>query len=137
LEVIAVERDPQRLAFLRRNRQRFGAYNIRVTAGPAPDALRDERDRPRLVFVGGSGGHLAAILDLVADRLRDGGRLVATFVTLEHLTLTLEKLRHWQWPFGVTELHVSRSDFLAGLTGLRPERGVFLVTGDKPEAARE
>jgi precorrin-6Y C5,15-methyltransferase (decarboxylating) len=132
LEVVAVERDPARAALLRTNRERFGAYNIRVVQGSAPEALDDEAERPRLVFVGGSGGRLAEILDLVAGRLRDGGRLVAGFVTLEHLALTLERLRAWGWPAEVTEVHVARSDALAGLTGLKPQRGVFVVRADRP-----
>jgi len=135
VEVLAVERDPERIAFLRRNRERFDAYNIRVVEGDAPDALRDETERPRLVFIGGSGDNLASILDLATQRLLDGGRLVANFVTLEHLTMTLQKLREWGWPVEITEIHVSRSDALAGLTGLKPQRGVFIVRADKPEAA--
>ena len=47
LEVVAVERDPTRAGFLRQNRERFGAYNIRVVEGAAPEALRGESERPR------------------------------------------------------------------------------------------
>ena len=135
VEVVAVERDPARAAFLRQNRERFGAYNIRVVEGTAPEALAGEAERPRLVFLGGSGDRLPAILDHVGERLRDGGRLVAAFVTLEHLLTTLERLRGWGWPLDVTEVHVARSDTLAGLTGLKPHRGVFLVRADKPAGA--
>jgi precorrin-6Y C5,15-methyltransferase (decarboxylating) len=132
LEVVAAERDPQRAAFLRENRERFGAYNIRVVEGAAPEALHGETQRPQLVFVGGSGGRLADILAIVAERLAEGGRLVATFVTLQHLTVALEAVQRWQWPFEVVELHIARSDALAGLTGLKPQRGVFLVQADRP-----
>jgi precorrin-6Y C5,15-methyltransferase (decarboxylating) len=131
-EVVAVERDPVRRDLLRQNRLRFGAYNIRVVAGSAPEDLRGERQVPRLIFLGGSGGKLAEILDLAGERLMHGGRLVGAFVTLEHLALTLEKLRHWQWPCDVSEINVSRSDPLAGLTGLKPQRGVFVVAADRP-----
>jgi len=137
VEVIAVERDPARLNLLRQNRERFGAYNIRVVHGTAPEVLGSENERPRRIFVGGSGGRLPALLDLVAEKLADGGRLVASFVTLEHLALMLERLRHLNWPTQVVELHVSHSDRLASLTGLEPQRGVFLVSADKPGAGRE
>jgi precorrin-6B C5,15-methyltransferase / cobalt-precorrin-6B C5,C15-methyltransferase len=157
VEVVAVERDPARLELLRQNRLRFGAYNICVVAGTAPEALVTmeraaevtpavvrtagvnpaARQTPQRIFVGGSGGKLAEILDLAGDRLVPGGRLVAAFVTLEHLALALEKLRQWQWPSEVTEINVSRSDTLAGLTGLKPQRGVFLVSADKPGSGRE
>jgi len=130
-EVLAVEKDPQRAELLRRNCARFQTYNIRVIAGRAPEALAAEAERPGLVFVGGSGGRLAPLLDFIADRLLDDGRLVANFVTLEHLALTLDRLKAWGWPFGVTEVHVARGDVLAGLTGLKPQRGVFIVSADK------
>ncbi|MBY0525495.1 MAG: precorrin-6y C5,15-methyltransferase (decarboxylating) subunit CbiE [Gemmataceae bacterium] len=136
VEVLAVERDPARLTFLRRNRERFDALNIRIIESTAPHALQAETERPRLVFIGGSGEHLSAILNLVAQRLHDGGRLVANFVTLENLMLALQRLRDLSWPVEVTEVHVARSDALAGLTGLKPQRGVFIVSADKPEAAR-
>ena len=132
VEVLAVECDPSRAGFLRRNRDRFGAYNIRVIDGAAPDALAGEPERPTAVFIGGSEDRLPGILDMVRDRLRDGGRLVANFVTLENLTLTLQRLSDWGWPHEITEIHVSRSDALAGLTGLKPQRGVFIVRADKP-----
>jgi precorrin-6Y C5,15-methyltransferase (decarboxylating) len=135
LEVSAVERDPARAALLRQNRDRFRAYNIRIVEGMAPEALAGEPEEPRYVFLGGSGGRLEAILDLVARRLRTEGRLVASFVTLEHLGLALERLRSWSWPFEVVEIGVSRSDSLAGLTGLKPQRNVFLVRADKPGPA--
>jgi precorrin-6Y C5,15-methyltransferase (decarboxylating) CbiT subunit len=132
-EVVAVERDPERLALLQQNRERFDTHNVRVVEGEAPDALDSEIERPCRVFLGGSGGRLGDILDLVRQRLVGGGRLVANFVTLEHLTSALQKLRAWNWRTEVTEIHVARSDSLAGLTGLKPQRGVFIVSADKPE----
>jgi precorrin-6Y C5,15-methyltransferase (decarboxylating) len=132
LEVVAVEGDPHRAELTRKNRERFGAYNIRVIEGTAPGALACETERPLLVFLGGSGAHLAAILDLVAARLRDGGQLLANVVTLEHLSLLLQRVREWRWPLDVTEVQVARSDPLAGLTGLKPQRGVFIVRTEKP-----
>jgi precorrin-6Y C5,15-methyltransferase (decarboxylating) len=132
VEVVAVEREPARARFLHGNRERFGAYNIRVVEGAAPEVLRPEQERPRLIFVGGSGGRLAELLSFSAERLHEGGRLVATFVTLEHLGVALEHCRKLGWPFEVTEVHVARSDPLAGLTGLRPQRGVFILRADKP-----
>jgi precorrin-6Y C5,15-methyltransferase (decarboxylating) len=137
VEIVAVECNPTRVSFLQQNRERFDANNIRIVAGTAPEVLLNETERPRIVFIGGSKEHLPAILDLAHDRLLKGGRLLGNFVTLENLSLVLEKLRLWRWPFDVTEIQVARSDNLAGLTGLRPLRGVFLVCGTKPGAGHE
>jgi precorrin-6Y C5,15-methyltransferase (decarboxylating) len=137
VEVIAVERDPARAVYLHQNRERFDAYNIRMIEGTAPDALEMEKEKPQIIFLGGSGEHLPAILELVLSRLRSGGRLLANFVTLENLTAFLQKLREWKWPFEITEIQIARSDSLAGLTGLKPHRAVFLVCADKREIQDE
>jgi precorrin-6Y C5,15-methyltransferase (decarboxylating) len=135
IEIVAVERDRDRAAFARCHRERFGAYNVRVIEGAMPEALLAENEKPQAVFIGGSGGRLAGILDVAADRLHEGGVLVAAFVTLEHLALAVPALRQRGWPVDVAEIHVARADSLAGLTGLRPLRGVFLVRAQKPAGA--
>jgi precorrin-6Y C5,15-methyltransferase (decarboxylating) len=137
VEVVAVERDSARAAFLRQNRERFVAYNVRVVEGTAPSVLDAERERPRIVFLGGSGDQLQAILDFSCSRLRPGGRILANFVTLENLMASVHKLEESRWKFDVTEIQIARSDNLAGLTGLKPHRGVFLVCASKPEAEHE
>ena len=133
VEVVAVERDSARAAFLRQNRQRFDAYNIRVVEGTAPSVLEPEKEKPRLIFLGGSGEQLPAILSFAFSRLQPGGRILANFVTLENLMVLVQKLKECQWPFDVTEIHIARSDSLAGLTALKPHRGVFMVCAHKPE----
>jgi len=132
VEVIAVERDPVRAGFLRTNRERFDAYNIRVVEGTAPAVLEREKDSPRLVFLGGSGNHLPAILADIEQRLRAGGRLLANFVTLEHFASAFSRFAGKGWQTEVTEVNIARSDALGGQTGLKPLRGVFVLCAEKP-----
>ena len=135
-EVLAVEQDPVRAGYLRQNRERFGAYNVRVIEGTAPEVLWPEAERPRVVFIGGSGARLGDILETAAARLVDGGRLLANFVTLDHLMGIIDRLRRWDWPFEVTAVQVARSDLLGGAIGLKPLRAVFIVAATKPEGGR-
>lgn len=127
VEVVAVESDPNRAKVLRKNREAFGAWNVRLVEGKAPEALADEELPPQRVFIGGSGGQLPGILDMVRNRLTPLDRLVANFVTLEHLMLALERIKSWGWRFKLTELNVSRNDSLATLTSLKPQRPVFIL----------
>jgi precorrin-6Y C5,15-methyltransferase (decarboxylating) len=132
VEVIAVERDPQRAEVIRRNRERFDAYNIRIIGGPAPDALAGEHDNPRLIFIGGSGTELTRILELAEQRLRIGGRLLANLVSLENLITAYLRFQGKGWRCEITELNVARSETLGGHTSLKPQRGVFILQADKP-----
>jgi precorrin-6Y C5,15-methyltransferase (decarboxylating) len=129
-EVVAVERSAEQGAYLRWNRRRFGAYNMRVIEGTAPACLDGEPD-PAGVFLGGSGGHLDAILDTVVRRLIHRGILVANFVTLEHLGRGLDRLRQAGWPHEVTQVLISPGQDLAGLTVLTPQRPVWVVRADR------
>ncbi len=125
-DVVAIERSPDRLPFLVENRKRFEAWNLRIVAGDAPDALLGE-ERPAAVFLGGSGGRLGPILDAVADRLVPGGLVVANFVGLENLAESLARFRSLGWKEDVTEVRISPARPLAGLTTFVPIRPVWVV----------
>jgi precorrin-6Y C5,15-methyltransferase (decarboxylating) len=125
--IYAVERDPAQLEYLRENRRRFGAGNVQVIAGQAPEALRD-LPAPDAVFVGGSGGHLRAILDTAMDRLQSGGRIVANFASIEHLTEALTVARGRGWASEVTQLVVSRGAEIAGATRFVALNPVFVAS---------
>ncbi|HEV3121297.1 MAG TPA: precorrin-6Y C5,15-methyltransferase (decarboxylating) subunit CbiT, partial [Isosphaeraceae bacterium] len=127
-EVVAVERSCEQRNYLVQNRKRFGAYNMRIVAGEAPEALAQE-ELPAAVFLGGSGGRLEAILDLLLEMIDPNGCLVAHFVVLENLSLCLSRLRSASWIAETTLVQVAHSQPLAGLSALLPERPVWVVKG--------
>jgi precorrin-6B C5,15-methyltransferase / cobalt-precorrin-6B C5,C15-methyltransferase len=129
-EVVAVERSQNQRPFLEQNRLRFACDNLRIVAGEAPACLANEED-PAAVFLGGSGGRLDGILDLIGNRLLPGGVLVANFVGLENLTRALERLRRDGWPTSLTQVQVSHGEPLAGLTALAPLRPVWITRAAK------
>ncbi len=79
LKVYAVERNPAELANIRANCRKFGVYNLTVIEGAAPASLAG-LPSPDRVFVGGSGGNLAGIIEFAAARLPQGGRVVVNGV---------------------------------------------------------
>jgi precorrin-6Y C5,15-methyltransferase (decarboxylating) len=132
--IYAVERDSTQLKCLRENRGRFAAGNLQVIAGEAPEALRD-LPAPDAVFVGGSGGHLPAILHTAMDRLQAGGRIVANFASVEHLTEALAVARGRGWTGEVTQLAVARGAEIAGATRFAALNPVFVASFSEGERA--
>jgi precorrin-6Y C5,15-methyltransferase (decarboxylating) len=127
--VYAVERRPAQCAYVRENIARFGVANVRLVEGQAPEVLSDLPD-PDAVFVGGSGGRLADILDVAVGRLRPGGRLVLNLVRLEALhlaTIRLAELRH-----EITQLSIARGAKVEGSTRLAALNPVFVVSARLP-----
>ena len=90
--VYAVEREGEGIELIKANAARFGAVNLTVTHGEAPAALAG-LPAADAVFIGGSGGHLAAIVAAVDRLLKEGGRLIVTAVTVDtlHQILALMK----------------------------------------------
>ncbi|HEX6511883.1 MAG TPA: precorrin-6y C5,15-methyltransferase (decarboxylating) subunit CbiE [Chloroflexota bacterium] len=114
--VYAIERDADHVACLRRNAARHGAGNVRVIQGEAPEALAG-LPAPDAVFVGGSGGRLAELLDVLPRPL------VMNLALLQHVSLVLEHFRDAE----VVQLGVARSSSIASGHRLASLNPVFIV----------
>ncbi len=134
--VLAIEQHEADAANVRENRTRSGAVNVRVIHGRAPEAIPPE-SRPAAVFIGGSGGELSALLETALARLRPGGRLVATFATLEHVAAAITALKRLGVPPEVAQVQVSEGRPLLDLTRLDPRSPVFIVSATAAGPARE
>jgi len=119
LEVVAVERDPERAAAIRRNAEAAGA-EVRVVCAEAPDVL-DQLPDPDRVVVGGGG---LAVLDAALVRLGRDGRIVATFAAMDRAVAAADRLGD------LVAVQVSRAERLAdGGLRLQALNPVFVVHG--------
>ena len=125
---IAVERDAESCARIRRNAARHGAY-VQVVEGEAPDALRD-LPKPDAVFVGGTGESFEEIVKLAATSVRR--RVVLTLIGLERVVPAGEILEGCGLEVETTLLQASRVKGVGSLHRLAAETPVFVVSGRKP-----
>ncbi len=130
--VYAVERDAENVELIGRNLAKFGAGNVVLIHGTAPAAL-EGLPAPDAVFIGGSGGQLVPILDVIDRRLRAGGRVVINAATLETAGAAMASLRERGFAVEVTMVQVSRGKELAGLTHLEALDPVFVVAGRRDQ----
>jgi len=107
---------------LTENIQKFSVSNIDPVLGLAPEICADWPD-PDVIFIGGSGGNLAEIITVAQSRLRQGGRFVATFVTLENL-LTIRTLM----PDAICyQAQIGRGKPIGEMMRLEAQNPVFIV----------
>jgi precorrin-6Y C5,15-methyltransferase (decarboxylating) len=125
--VYAIERDVDAFAQLQANVCRHRAYNVVPIRGEAPACLAELPD-PDGIFIGGSGGHLHAILCQALTRLRPGGRLVANFILLEHVHEAQQLAKAQGLMADLVWLSVARSKSLAGKTCLEPLTPVAILS---------
>jgi precorrin-6B C5,15-methyltransferase / cobalt-precorrin-6B C5,C15-methyltransferase len=110
--VFAVEIDPEGVEICRDNVRTHAVDNVRVVAGRAPEALAELPD-PDAVFVGGSKGSLAEIVDVALARLAPGGRLVINAITLDNVGEAYTCVRASGREPEVLMLNVARAEPLA------------------------
>ena len=81
VQVYAIERKPEAVELLRKNRAHFHMDNIQIIEAPAPEGL-EELPVPTHAFIGGSGGRLLDILR-VLYRKNPHMRIVINAISME------------------------------------------------------
>lgn len=134
--VIAVERSAGRAMGIQENRRRFGAANVEVRLGQAPDCLPGLPD-PQRVFIGGglSGDDGDDILDHVCLRLPVGGRVVVSCVLLDSFSLCRRFFEDMAWPVEILQISAAEGKTLGGDVHLSAMNPVFLLAAQKPAPA--
>jgi precorrin-6Y C5,15-methyltransferase (decarboxylating) len=125
---VAVERDPESCARIRRNAERHAAY-VEVVEGVAPEALRDLPE-PDAVFVGGTGGAFEEIVKLCAVRARRS--VVLTLIGIERVVPAGEVLEDCGLEVETAFLQTSSVRGIASMHRVVPEGAVFVVCGSRP-----
>ena len=126
-QVFAVERNEAALELLEANRLRHGASNIVVVPGEAPAALAD-LPAPDRVFIGGSAGNLAHIVQAAVEA-NPNVRICMTAVTLETLSDIVSCVGRWEAPdVDIVQLAVSRACAVGDYHLMKAENPVYLAT---------
>lgn len=124
--VFAVEKTPADAANCRENARRLRATNYTLIENRAPAGL-DAWPAPDAVFIGGSGGELADLIELSLARLKPGGRLVMNFVTFENLATATGTLAKLGIAWEVVQLSAARSQPLLDMHRLAALNPVWIV----------
>jgi precorrin-6Y C5,15-methyltransferase (decarboxylating) len=129
--VYAVEMDAEDHELIRDNAERFGVANLVAVLGRAPDAWRDFPD-PDCIFVGGSGREISRIVELAYERLRPGGRLVASVGSIESLSGVHEALGRLNDDVKVLMINLARGTYQLERVRFEAMNPTFLFSAVKP-----
>lgn len=126
--VYAVECRPEGCALIKANREKFRTRNLVLVEGLAPDALSD-LPAPDAVFIGGSKGSLAAIVDAALDK-NPAARICVSAIALESLSAAVAALTAKGQTVQVSQIAVSRSKAVGGLHLMMAQNPIYLITGE-------
>jgi precorrin-6Y C5,15-methyltransferase (decarboxylating)/cobalt-precorrin-6B (C15)-methyltransferase len=131
-QVHTLERDPEAIALLEQNRQRFGITNLHIHAGAAPEDLPSLPGAPDRVLLE-VGRPLGDVLRQVWGVLQPQGRLVISTASLEGLvdaTDTLGQLAARDVQVVQATVHrMQRRGSQAKLAAAEP---LFLIAAERP-----
>ena len=127
VQVYAIERKPEAVELLRKNREQFHMDNIQIIEAPAPEGL-EELPVPTHAFIGGSGGRLMDILR-VLYRKNPHMRIVINAISME----TIAEFKEVLDTFPVEEeeilqMQVSRVKKLGGYHLPQAENPVWICS---------
>ncbi|MCP9773182.1 precorrin-6Y C5,15-methyltransferase subunit CbiT [Synechococcus sp. Tobar12-5m-g] len=129
--VHTLERDPEAIELLEKNRRRFAIGNLHIHAGQAPDDLHLLPARPDRVLLE-VGRPLPTVLNAVWSALQPGGRLVISTANLEGLvdaTNTLGQLEALDLQVVQATVHrMQRRGSQARLAAAEP---LFLIAAER------
>ena len=123
----AVETNPDGIALIEENRKRFGAWNIRVVEGLAPEALKD-LPAPDCVFIGGTKGNMGPIIDVIKEK-NPFARIVVTAIAVETLGEAVSALEERGWDVDVALVQSSYGKKVARLNMMMANNPIFLICG--------
>jgi len=126
--VYAVECRPEGCALIKANREKFRTRNLVLVEGLAPAALSD-LPAPDAVFIGGSKGSLAAIVDAALDKNPDA-RICVSAIALETLSAAVTALTAKGRTVQVSQIAVSRVKAVGGLHLMMAQNPIYLITGE-------
>lgn len=136
LKVYAIERKPEAVALIKKNKEKFKLDNIEVIEAEAPEGL-DELPKPTHVFIGGSGGNLNEILNTLYS-MNDSMRIVITAVSLETIAQIKDIMS--VYPIAnedIVELQVNRSKVIGKYHMMQAENPVWICSFDFREGAAD
>jgi precorrin-6B C5,15-methyltransferase / cobalt-precorrin-6B C5,C15-methyltransferase len=127
-QIWAVEKNPDRVAQILANRDRFDVPHMEVVQAVLPQGLSRLPD-PDRVFIGGGGRHLTETIVRVCRRLTAKGVVVVNTVLMDSLHNTVRCLRDHGLTTDVVQIQVSRSQPLGGSDHMRAMNPVWIIQG--------
>lgn len=128
--VFAIERNVEAVELIRRNVERFSVDNVEIICAEAPDGLEA---LPCLdaAIIGGSGGHLDKILDIICTKLKIGGRLVLNAITLQTTSAAIDYLRRHSWSYEACQIQITRLERVGRYDMARALNPVWIIAAEK------
>ncbi len=130
--VYAIEKNVADFEIASKNAKQLEIYNYHLINSKAPLGL-DDWPIPDAIFIGGTGGELAELIQLCLQKLTPEGWLVMNFVTIENLSTAIETLKDHKAKWDMTQLQASRSQPILHMNRMKAENPVWVISAQREQ----
>ena len=129
-KIFAVERKAEAVELIKRNVEKFSVGNVEIICAEAPDGLKN---LPELnaAIIGGSGGKLEKILDILCEKLKIGGRIVLNAITIQTAAAGLAYFRAHDIKYDAFQVQITRLKKIRAHDMNQVLNPVWIITGEK------
>ena len=130
--VYAIEKNPEGIGLITENAKNFSVENITVVEGTAPDALAGLPEVD-VALIGGSGRKLADILDIIGQRLRPHGRIVANAITMQTVAACLDYFhKHTEhYTYEAIQVQISKLERVGPYDMAKALNPIYIITAQR------
>jgi len=128
-EVYAIERSSEGINLIRANVANFSVPNVKVIQAEAPAGMEKLPDADA-ILIGGSGGNLEAILDVVGRKLKQNGRIVLNCITVQTLMECIDYMRRHSdtYIYEAIQVQVTRLQQVGTYDMAKANNPIYIVT---------
>lgn len=127
IKVYSIEKNPEALELLEKNKQKFAVDNMEIIPGMAPEVL-EELPPPSVAFIGGSDGKIGAIIEKLLGK-NPKCRIVINTVTLNTISELMDYIK--QNPKLVTDIvqmQVAKDKKLGQYHMMMAQNPIYIIT---------
>jgi precorrin-6Y C5,15-methyltransferase (decarboxylating) CbiT subunit len=128
-KVIAVEKDEEALEVIKQNTEKFKVDNLEIISAEALEIEPNITGEFDAIFVGGSGGNIAEIIEAYGSKLRKDKNIVLNFITINNMYKAMEALKALNYEVECVQLQVSKTKGQSYM--LMGNNPIFIVSGKK------
>ncbi|MEG0711938.1 MAG: precorrin-6Y C5,15-methyltransferase (decarboxylating) subunit CbiT, partial [Niameybacter sp.] len=124
--VYALEKKEEAIELCIQNQQRFELPNMKVIRAKCPEGL-EHLPTPQKAFIGGSGGALQAILEVLLGK-NPSIHIVVTAISLETLEEVISCVKQFELEISCTQVSVANSNKIGNYHMMMGQNPIFILT---------
>lgn len=130
-KVFAIDYDENAIELTKQNLEKFNLSNVSLIFGNAKEKISD-LEQANVIFVGGTGGDTAEIVELCQEKLKVGGRIVIGIILIETLFSVLKILEKLEFnSVDITQVTISKSRKTSTGTMMLARNPVTIISATK------